>query len=71
MKKKEASRVLKEDANLKEYDPLKNLLDTQKMGAAVMECLIENDTEGAMEIIEIYLDAVNRTQFLKDANLFS
>lgn len=68
-KQEEVSYVLREDANLKEYDPMKNLLDTKKMGAAVMECLIENDTEGALEIIEIYLDAVNRTQFLKEAKI--
>lgn len=66
---KETSYVLREDANLKEYDPMKNLLDTKKMGAAVMECLIENDTEGALEILESYLYAVDRTQFLKDAKI--
>lgn len=61
--------VLRNDANLKEYDPMKTLLDTDKMGAAIMQCLIENDTEGVMEIIESYLYAVNKTQFLKRANL--
>ncbi len=68
-KKQETERVLREDANLKEYNPIKNLLDKKKMGAAVMECLIENDTEGALEIIEGYLYAVDRTQFLKDAKI--
>jgi DNA-binding phage protein len=68
-KQKESNRVLRDDAKLKEHDPMKSLLDTKKMGAAVMECLIENDTEGALEIIEIYLDALNRTQFLKDAKI--
>lgn len=65
----ETERVLREDANLKEYDPIKNLLDTNKMGAAIMECLIENDTEGALEVIENYLYARNRTQFLSEANV--
>ena len=68
-KKQESERVLREDANLKEYNPMKNLLDTKKMGAAVMECLIENDTDGALEIIEGYLYALDRTQFLKDAKI--
>lgn len=68
-KPKKTTPTLREDANLKEYDPLKNLLDTKKMGAAIMECLIENDTEGALEILEGYLYAVNRTQFLKEAKI--
>lgn len=60
---------IKEDAELKKYDPVKNLLDINKMGAAIMQCFIENDTEGVLEIVESYLYAVNKTQFLKEANV--
>ncbi|MFA6915367.1 MAG: hypothetical protein WC222_03145 [Parachlamydiales bacterium] len=59
---------LKEDA-VKEYNPVQNLLDTNKMGAAIMQCFIENDTDGVLEIIESYLYALNKTQFLKEANV--
>jgi DNA-binding phage protein len=62
-------RVLKENTGLKEYDPIKELLDHQTLGAAIMECLMDNDTEGVLEIIEGYIYAVNRTQFLKHANV--
>ena len=65
----EKTRILREDANLKEYDPIKNLLDPKRLGAAVMQCLMENDTNGALEIMESYLYAVDRTQFLKDAKI--
>ncbi len=68
-KTQEKTRVLREDANIKEYDPIKNLLDPKRLGAAVMQCLMENDTNGALEIIESYLYAVDRTQFLKDAKI--
>lgn len=68
-KTQETEYVLRENANLKEYDPMKNLLDTNKMGAAIMECLLENDTEGVLEIIEGYLYAINKTQFLKEAKI--
>lgn len=51
-KTQETEYVLREDADLKEYDPMKNLLDPNKMGAAIMECLLDNDTEGVLEIIE-------------------
>lgn len=60
--------ILKEVA-VKEYDPVQNLLDTNKMGAAIMQCFIENDTEGVLEIIESYLYALNKTQFLKEAKV--
>ncbi len=68
-KTQENEYILREDVNLKEYDPMKNLLDTNKMGAAIMECLLENDTEGVLEIIEGYLYAINKTQFLKEAKI--
>jgi hypothetical protein len=68
-KTQETERVLREDANLKEYDPLKNLLDANKIGAAIMECLIENDAEGMLEIIEGYLYALNKTRLLKEAEI--
>lgn len=61
--------TLKEDANVKEYDPVKNLLDPNKMGAAIMQCLIENDPEGILEIVENHLYALNKTQFLKNAKI--
>ncbi len=68
-KQQKTALVLRKDAKVTEHDPMQYLLDTNKMGAAVMECLIENDTEGALEILEIYLDAINRTQFLKEAKI--
>ena len=69
-KKQQATEFsVKEEAGLKEYDPVKNLLDINKMGAAIMQCFIENDTEGVLEIIENYLYAINKTQFLKEANI--
>lgn len=60
---------IKDGVGLKEYDPVKNLLDINKMGAAIMQCFLENDTEGVLEIVENYLYAVNKTQFLKEASI--
>lgn len=71
MNKKQKSKdfTINEDAKLTEYDPVKNLLDINKMGAAIMQCFMENDTEGVLEIIENYLYTLNKTQFFKEANL--
>lgn len=69
-KKQQATEFsLKEETGLKEYDPVKNLLDINRMGAAIMQCFIENNTEGVLEIVENYLYAINKTQFLKEANI--
>lgn len=56
-------------SNSKEWHPTKELLDTKRIGASIMACLLNNDPEGAMEIIEIYLDTVNRVQMAKNSHI--
>jgi DNA-binding phage protein len=56
-------------SNSKEWHPTKELLDTKRIGARIMECLLNNDPEGAMEIVEIYLDTVNRVQMAKNSRI--
>lgn len=53
----------------REYRPTEELLNPEKIGAGIMECLLNNDPEGAMEIIEIYLDTVNRVQMAKNSHI--
>lgn len=70
MKAKEAANVtLRKDANITEVDPIANLLDPDLIGSAIMQCLIENDPEGVMEIIEDHLYALNKSKFLREANV--
>ena len=70
MKTKEAVKVsLKEDANITEVDPVANLLDPDLIGSAIMQCLIENDPEGVMEVIEDHLYALNKSKFLREADV--
>lgn len=45
-----------------------NLMDHQKIGAALLECLIDNDTESFIEILDSYL-RINRLQVSKNANI--
>lgn len=49
--------------------PLKELTDQKKTALAILECLQNNDPEGAMEMIVIYLDALNKTKLRKQTNL--
>ena len=60
---------IKDFSGLQEYSPTERLLDKNFIGAAILECLSNNDPEGVMEIIEIYLDTLNKTQTSKKARL--
>ena len=62
MKTKEVGNVIiREEARVTEVDPMANLLDPDLIGSAIMQCLIENDPEGVMEIIEDHLYALNKS----------
>lgn len=56
-------------SDLREYSPTRNILNINKVGAGIMECLLKNDPEGAMEIIKIYLETVNRVQMAKKSHI--
>jgi DNA-binding phage protein len=70
IRNKETAKVtLREDANITEVDPIANLLDPNLIGSAIMQCLIENDPEGVMEIIKDHLYALNKSKFLREADV--
>jgi len=50
-------------------EPIKDLVDDQQIFLAIFECLRNNDPEGAMEMIEIYLDAMNKTKMRRASKL--
>ncbi len=50
-------------------NPLKSLTDKTKTALAILECLQNNDPEGAMEMIAIYLDALNKAKLRKQTEL--
>ncbi len=49
--------------------PLIHLTDEKKMGQAILECLKNNDPEGVMEMIAIYLNALNKAKLREKGNL--
>ncbi len=51
------------------YNPTQALLDEDRIGRAIWECLKSGDSEGVIEIIQIHLEAFNKTQLAKDAHL--
>lgn len=50
---------------LKEYFPTAQLADKEFISQVVMECLIDNDVEGAMDAIRSFIDAQNKLQMSK------
>jgi DNA-binding phage protein len=62
---------LKAKVGLKKLNPSKQLTDKKFIGAAILECLNNNDPEGVMEMISIYINALKRSksQFLACADL--
>ncbi len=61
--------TLKKGSSVVEYSPTANLLDENFMGKVILECLKDNDPEGVIEVIETYLDTVNKVQALKGVQL--
>ena len=54
---------------LTRVSPLKELVDPQQTALAILECLQNNDPEGVMEMITIYLDALNKAHLTQKAHL--
>ena len=50
------------------WNPEDTFMDSQKVGAALLECLVDNDTETFIEILDSYL-RINRLQVAKNANM--
>ncbi len=44
-------------------------MDENRIGKAILECLRNNDPEGVMEIIQIYLETLEKIQFMKKADV--
>lgn len=61
--------IIRDDANITEVNPVENLLDPDLIGSAIMQCLIENDPDGVIEILEDHLYALNKSKFFEEANV--
>lgn len=54
---------------VRKLHPTKELLDREQTGLAILECLENNDPDGAIEVIGIYLAIVNKTRFREAIDL--
>lgn len=60
---------LRKDSGIRESNPREELLDEELIGRAIWECLKNGDSEGVIEVIQIYIDAVNKTQIAKETSM--
>lgn len=49
--------------------PLEELVNAEQTALAILECLLNNDPEGAMEMISIYLNALDKAKLRKNTEL--
>lgn len=56
-------------AKCEAWSPTKEILDSKNLAKAIAECLLNNDPEGVVEVIEIYLRTVDRVKFSKRAHI--
>lgn len=61
--------TLEDFEGVKEHNPLDYLTNPENIGKAILECLQNNDPEGVMEVIAIYLEAVNKTKLAESHEL--
>lgn len=59
---------IKKNAKITKFDPDK-CLTTDFIGSAIMECLLNNDPDGIVELLAIYLDEKNKVKLLKEADV--
>jgi DNA-binding phage protein len=66
----QSSRInLDKVKGLSRVRPLKQLVNLQQAALEMLECLQNNDPDGAMKMISIYLVALNKAKLHKESNL--
>jgi DNA-binding phage protein len=60
---------LKEGTRVRESNPTEEILNEDLISRAIWECFKEGDSEGVIEIFEIYLQAANKTRMAKEASV--
>lgn len=59
-KRDDVIAVMRDDVGIARFDSSQKLMDVKLIGAAIMECLIDNDPDGIVEVIESHLEALNK-----------
>jgi len=60
---------VKPDIKFEPYEVGEVVLQEGFLGKAIAECLMNNDPEGVLEVISIFIDLLNKSQLAKDAGM--
>lgn len=60
---------LRLDTGVKPCNPLDRLINEEFIGKAILECLKNNDPEGVMEVISIYISTLNKVKAAQQSSL--
>lgn len=67
-KQKEVT-MLEKFEGIRKADPTTYILDPKNLGDAIADCLLNNDPEGVIEVVEIYLETLNKEKFRDKAKV--
>lgn len=56
---------IKDFEGTERFDTRAYLINQENVGEAILDCLINNDPEGVVEVINIYLRALNKKSFFQ------
>lgn len=60
IQRKKSPRKIKTGMGVDIYNPTEALLDEERIGRAIWECLKNGDSKGIIEVIQIHLEAGNK-----------
>lgn len=60
---------IKDFEGTERFDTRAYLINQENVGEAILDCLINNDPEGVVEVINIYLRALNKKKFRQKADI--
>lgn len=61
--------MIKDLKGISKVEPLRYLTNEKNVGQAILECLQNNDPEGVMEVIGIYLNAINKAKISESGDI--
>lgn len=68
-KQKKSIKSINKFSACRAWSPTKEILEPENLAKAVAECLLNNDPDGVVEMIEIYLETANMVKLAKKSHL--
>lgn len=68
-KPKRSTSIMNKFADCRKWSPSKEILDPKNLAKAIAECLLKNDPDGVLEVIQIYLETANMVKIAKKSSI--